>query len=114
YVFFQYGIPHLDPDVHGLNMEKAVMHTSLGGQGQFPGSRNVPWSDLVSKVTLDGESLAPGYAVDLADRGFASLSFDVETWPGLKELLAKNPGLLEDTEEDGKFAFRFHVMAAVT
>jgi len=33
YVFFQYGIPHLDPEVNGLNMEKAVMHTSLGGSG---------------------------------------------------------------------------------
>ncbi|HYU32388.1 MAG TPA: putative Ig domain-containing protein [Thermoanaerobaculia bacterium] len=84
YVHFQYGIPELgtNPEVFGLKY--LAFSTNLRGE---PRVANVPWADLDAAVDRDGEILAPGYALDLASRGFAGLSFTAHTYPGLNEVV---------------------------
>src|SRR5262249_35003606 len=89
YVAFQFGIPELGINSEVFNLERVVFSSNLGARppaAEAPGSplADVPWAGLVSAVNRNGENLAPGYAVDLANGGFAGLSFTAQTYPGLK------------------------------
>jgi hypothetical protein len=109
YVFFQFGLPELGINPV-LGLKYVVMSNNLRGT---PNVSNVPWADLNSQLNTTGEILAPGYALDLAANGFAGLSFTAITYPGLKELLAKNPHLLDDVDPE-EIAFKFHITASAT
>ncbi|HEY7119523.1 MAG TPA: CARDB domain-containing protein, partial [Tepidisphaeraceae bacterium] len=109
YVNFTFGLPELGINPV-LGLKYVVMSTNLRGS---PGVSNVPWADLNSQVNTTGEILAPGYAIDLGAGSFAGLSFTALTYPGLKELLAKNPHLLDDVDDED-IAFKFHITASAT
>ena len=67
-------------------------------------------------MNTNGENLAPGYVFDLPNRTNARWTFTAETYPGLAELLAANPGLSLGDLVDGcdEVAFQFHIAAAAT
>jgi hypothetical protein len=48
---------------------------------------DVPWASLDGLSNTQGWNLAPGYAFDLAGNGFAGFTFNVQTYPGLREWL---------------------------
>src|SRR5262249_49617070 len=110
YVQFQYGIPELgtNPTVFGLPY--TTFSTNLGGSPNVPG---VPWADLASAVNTDGGSLAPGSAVGPADGRLAALSSTAATYPGLADILAKQPSALEFVDP-ALVAFQFHILATAT
>ena len=97
------------------NLKYLVLQTNLHGSPQVS---NVPWADLVSTVNTNGEVLAPGYAVDLVDRGYIGQSFSVQIYPGLAEKLAADPTFLTggefDPRDPGEVAFKFHILATAT
>src|SRR5262249_12544688 len=65
---------------------------------------------------LNGELTASGFAYDFNAKGFGSLSFGVQVYPGLKALLAVNPNFLRDLDDLtlASLGFNFHIFAAVT
>ena len=48
---------------------------------------DVPWAQLDGALNTDGFNLASGYAFDVAAGGQVGMSFNLQTYPGLKEWL---------------------------
>jgi hypothetical protein len=68
---------------------------------------NVPWASLVPTVSTGGDVHAPGYAIDLVNKSYASTNFVVQTYPeGL-------PSWAPD-EDPHETAFIYHVQASAT
>ncbi|MGB6300739.1 MAG: putative Ig domain-containing protein, partial [Rivularia sp. (in: cyanobacteria)] len=129
YVHFQFGIPELGeneklsllsdflvPDSQRKDLKGLpyVQFTSnLRGEPDAKLSDDVPWASLISDVNTDGRILAPGYVVDLPNAGYVGSTFNVHTYPGLKELLEINPDLLESISDE-EIAFKFNILATAT
>jgi len=109
YVRFDFGAPEMgySADVlEGLGLPYVLFGANVGGNGNgrttdmagntqtygpTPTSglprADVPWAKLDGAQDTGGFNLAPGYAFDVAAGGFVGMSFDVQTYPGLKEWL---------------------------
>ncbi len=87
YVHFQFGIPEVGTNSEVFNLKRVSFSTNLRGA---PAVADVPWASLDAAVNTNGEIMAPGYVLDLANRGFAGASFTVETYPGLREILDRD------------------------
>ena len=59
---------------------------------------------------------ASGFAYDFNTKGFGSLSFGVQVYPGLQQLLKTNPNFLRDLDDLtlASLKFDFHIFAAIT
>ncbi|RMG34096.1 MAG: hypothetical protein D6720_10205, partial [Gammaproteobacteria bacterium] len=89
YTFFEVGVPelHLNPYVYGLpflQFSTNVRGTPDGAAGSPNG--DIFWPGLESITNTDGQLTTRGYAFDLPADGFAGFSFNVATYPGLREL----------------------------
>jgi len=90
----------------GLNLPYVVFGSNIGGQpdgvtldnggntqayGITPTNgtlrSDIPWAQLDGAQNTAGFNLAPGYALDVAAGGFVGATFNVQTYPGLKEWL---------------------------
>src|SRR5262249_17312947 len=92
YVYFQIGVPELGTNPKVFNLKYVAFTSNLRGSppaADTPGSlpQDVPWASLASAVNTGGEILAPGYAFDFPTGGFAGLTFDALTYPGLNEIM---------------------------
>ncbi len=96
YVYFNFGIPELGTNPKVFDLSYVVFSNNLRGAPIGPLAENVPWASLDSTLNTAGELLAPGYAFDLAARGYVGRTFSVQTYPGLAELLAGNFNKLRD------------------
>ena len=113
-MYFEFGLPELGTNPN-LGLRYVAFAANLRGAPEDPDLAGVPWASLDSAVNTTGETLAPGYAFDLAARRFAGLTFTAQTYPGLAEILAEDPGFLARfAEEPEKVAFTFHIAAAAT
>jgi hypothetical protein len=101
YVYLQYGVPGL-PSNGGVPY--LGLTTNLSGNPDVAG---VPWASIVPTADTNGQFLASGYALDLADQSSDTLSFKVQTYPG-----GLPPGAYSDNP--GVTAFAFNIMAAAT
>ena len=112
YLFIQFGVPRLANDTI-IPGERLLFQTDLGGS---PNVAGVPWADLDSVLNLNGELTASGFAFDFNAKGYGSLSFGVQVYPGLQAVLAKDPTFLADMDENtlASLVFNFHIFAAVT
>jgi CARDB len=86
YVYFTYGVTMLGRNDVIYNLPYVAFSNNLTGQPVVSNGIDVPWASLLSTVNDNGRDLAPGYLYDLQAGGFAGLSFDVATYPGLREL----------------------------
>ncbi|MCB1123273.1 MAG: hypothetical protein KJT03_17085, partial [Verrucomicrobiae bacterium] len=90
YVFIQYGVPRIFNDTL-IPGERLNFQTNLQGQ---PNVSGVNWADLMGDINQDGVITASGFANDFRAGSFGALTFGVELYPGLKELLEANPRFL--------------------
>ena len=86
YTFFQIGIPEMGLNDWVYNLPYVHSNNNIAGApiGQSAGAG--PLASLRNTVNTDGYDLTSGYAIDLDARGFTGFTFNVETYPGLREL----------------------------
>ncbi len=109
YVRFDVGAPEMgySADVlGGLSLPYVIFGSNIGGRpdgvtldsagntqayGITPTNgtlrSDIPWAQLDGAQNTAGFNLAPGYALDVAAGGFVGATFNVQTYPGLKEWL---------------------------
>src|SRR5262249_45052863 len=114
YVFFQFGIPNLGPGTPDPTKQstKLVFQTDLRGGPQGAAGQDLPWASLDAAVNTTGEVLAPGYVLDLPDRGATSLTFTAQTYPWLARLRIENPVAFANLLDPKQLRFRFHILAS--
>ncbi|MCA9186965.1 MAG: tandem-95 repeat protein, partial [Planctomycetales bacterium] len=89
YTYFQYGAPELLLNEYVYGLPYLNYFTNLRGTPEgAAGSENesVPWARLDSITNTDGQFSTSGFLYDQAADGFAGLSFNIVTYPGLREL----------------------------
>ena len=52
--------------------------------------QDIPWAVLDNQLNTNGLNLTPGYAFDVNAGGFVGATFNVQSYPGLKEWLAQD------------------------
>jgi hypothetical protein len=83
YVFFQVGIPEMGTNEYVYDLPFVRFTSNVRGA---PDVRpDVAWATIDSTVNTTGTVLAPGYLFDEAANGFAGFSFNLATYPGLRE-----------------------------
>ncbi|MCC5624358.1 hypothetical protein [Nostoc sp. CHAB 5715] len=112
YVHFAIGTPELGTNTEVFNLPYTEFSSNLRGNPEGV-LQDVPWASLISDINTNGEILAPGYVLDLPNAGFVGRTFNVQTYPGLQDELAKDPTGLEGLPDD-TIAFRFHILATAT
>jgi hypothetical protein len=96
YVKYEFGIPEMgfNPILFGLPY--VALETNLRGAPDG-GSKDIPWASLDSEVNSGGRLLAPGYLMDFGAGDFTGLTFNVLTYPGLKEMWEREYPALKET-----------------
>ena len=89
YTYFQVGVPQLNvnPIVYGLPY--VTFFTNLRGEpDNLSSTANaaVPYTSLESITNTNGQLTASGFSFDQPADGFSGFSFNVQTYPGLKEM----------------------------
>ena len=110
YVDYKVGTDELGTNGDVFNRPYTVFSNNLRGDAAVP---NVPWASLDSTVNTTGENLAAGYAIDLNNRAYAGFNFTAQTYPGLKEILLKDPEAVEEKEPPA-VGFIYHIFASAT
>ena len=93
YTVFQFGVPQLGTNNSVFGLDYVTFSSNLRGsppvavKGSAVGEPAVPWAQLRSEVSLDGNQRAPGVIVDLAADDFAAFNFSASTYPGLLPLI---------------------------
>ena len=86
YVHFTYGVPELQTNEKIYNLPYLAFATNLRGQPDGSADEDEAWASLHSDANVTGEILAPGYLFDMPAGAFTGLTFNVATYPGLREL----------------------------
>src|SRR5205823_2746803 len=84
YVFFQVGIPEMGTNQFVYNLPFVKFSSNL--RGAPDNSDSIAYATLDSAVNTTGTVLAPGYLFNEDANGFTGFSFNLSTYPGLKEL----------------------------
>ncbi|MBN8490904.1 MAG: LEPR-XLL domain-containing protein, partial [Burkholderiales bacterium] len=89
YTYFEVGVPQLlfNPIVYGLpylEFFTNVRGTPEGAAGSA--NEGVPWAELESITNTDGQLLTSGFLYDQPTEGFSGFTFNVVTYPGLREM----------------------------
>ncbi len=95
YVYFTFGVPELLKNDIIYSLPYTTFTSNL--RGAPDGSTDIPWASLRSDANVDGGPiLAPGYLFDMPAGGFTGLTFNVSTYPGLRELADRSWEDLKD------------------
>ena len=114
YVFFECGVPDApNPAPFLIPGPALAFSTDLSGQ---PNVAGVPWPDLSSVVNLNGQFEAQGVAFDVAQQSTSVMSFTIQAYPELAQVLAEDPNFLQDLTpgELEELSFTFYIEAAAT
>jgi hypothetical protein len=89
YTFFEVGAPqmNINPYVYGLPFFEFftnVRGTPDGAVGSA--NESVPWASLESITNTNGQLTTSGFLLDQPAEGFSGFSFNIATYPGLKEM----------------------------
>nr|WP_013334799.1 CARDB domain-containing protein [Gloeothece verrucosa]ADN18050.1 YD repeat protein [Gloeothece verrucosa PCC 7822] len=129
YVHFQFGVPELGNNdfVYGLFNSTVTQAAGINKlpylqltsnlRGQPPNTpANLPWASLISNINTNGVNLAPGYVFDLPTTTTTGSTFNIQTYPGLTQLLALQPDAFKELlpDEHGSIAFKFNILASAT
>ena len=85
YTFFQVGVPEMGINTWVYNLPYAQFFTNVRGAPPA-GLADVPWASLESIVNTDHHNTASGYLLHHAADAFTGFSFNLATYPGLREL----------------------------
>ena len=86
YVFYEVGIPEMGPNPKVYGLPFVTFASNLRGSLADDSLSDVPWASLDSAVNTDGYETASGYLFDQPAAGFNGFTFDVATYPGLREM----------------------------
>src|SRR5262249_51717108 len=86
YVYFSVGIPEMGIHQFIYDLPFVRFYSNLRGTPEGGAVSGVPWAELNSMVNTDGHLTAAGYLLDEPADGFAGFTFQVSTYPGLREL----------------------------
>ncbi|MEM9827396.1 MAG: CARDB domain-containing protein, partial [Planctomycetota bacterium] len=86
YVFYNVGIPEMGINGNVYNLPYHYLASNLRGGPEVGPYVDVPWAQLNSAVNTDGHVTASGYQFDSPADGFSGFTFQVQTYPGLREL----------------------------
>jgi hypothetical protein len=89
YVRFTFGAPEMGTNDMAYGLPFLDFNTNLGG-GSDEATDILGLTGSQAPINRNGQWLAPGYAFDLAARGQASMSFSVQTYPGLQALIDRD------------------------
>ena len=85
YVSLTAGIPAMGINTNVYNLPFTRLASNLRGTpGEAVGT--LPWAELDSATNVDGHLTARGFARDLPADGSGGFTFQVQTYPGLREL----------------------------
>ena len=109
YVDFEFGVPELGINQAIYGLPYLEFSSNLAGGPPESDLDDVSWATLDSAVNTTGQILAPGTLFDLHAGDFSGLSFNVQTYPGLREMHDRNweefrdriYGLFPELREDG-------------
>ena len=89
YTVFEYGAPELLLNEHVRGLPYMDYFTNLRGTPEGAAgtdNENVPWPRLDTIINRDGQFNSAGVLIDHPADGFAGLSFNIITYPGLRAL----------------------------
>ena len=86
YTFFQVGIPEMGTSLMVYGLPFVHLFTNVRGDPDLDSLQDVPWPNLESVLNTDGHNLASGYLLNQDADGFTGFTFNVATYPGLKEM----------------------------
>ena len=86
YTYFSIGIPEMGINMFVYNLHYLNFESNVGGAPRTGGLQGLPWATLNSTVDLGGTNATSGYVVDEAAGGFTGFTFNVDTYPTLREL----------------------------
>ncbi|MEX2214849.1 MAG: Ig-like domain-containing protein [Phycisphaeraceae bacterium] len=90
YVFFQVGIPEMGTNSHVYQLDYLNFFSNVRGSAPETDLDGVPFPSLNPATNTNGYLLTSGYLYDQHAFGFDGFTFNVETYPGLKELNERN------------------------
>jgi len=86
YVFYRVGVPEMGPNPKIFGLPFVQFATNLRGTPESEELADVPWASLDSATNTTGHVSTSGYLLDQPALGFSGFSFNVATYPGLREL----------------------------
>jgi len=86
YIYFEVGIPELGINAEVYGLPYVQFFSNVRGAPEGGGAQDLPWASLDSAVNTTGQIMAPGYLFDHDANGFTGFTFNVATYPGLKEM----------------------------
>ena len=90
YTFFQVGIPEMGQNLLVYNLDYLNFFSNVRGGDPAGALPSVPFADLNPATNTNGYLLTSGYVYDQHAFGFDGFTFNVETYPGLRELNERN------------------------
>jgi len=86
YVFYRVGVPEMGPNPKIFGLPFVQFATNLRGTPESEELADVPWASLDSATNTTGHVSTSGYLLDQPALGFSGFSFNIATYPGLREL----------------------------
>ncbi|MEO1527560.1 MAG: CARDB domain-containing protein, partial [Planctomycetota bacterium] len=86
YVFYNVGVPELGVNDNVYGLKYHTFTSNLRGGPETGPYADLPFAELDAAVNTDGHVTASGYEFDKRADGFSGFSFQVQTYPGLREL----------------------------
>ncbi|MEL6110144.1 MAG: CARDB domain-containing protein, partial [Planctomycetota bacterium] len=86
YVFYNVGVPELGVNENVYGLKYHTFTSNLRGGPETGPYADLPFAELDSAVNTNGHVIASGYEFDKPADDFSGFTFQVQTYPGLREL----------------------------
>ena len=86
YTYFTVGIPEMGIHENLYGLPYARFFSNVRGNPDIANLSQIPWAELNSEVNTNGTVETSGYVFNEPAAGFTGFTFDVSTYPGLREL----------------------------
>ncbi len=86
YTYFTVGIPEMGTNIFFYGLKYLNFESNVEGAPDTGGIEGLPWATLDSTLNLNGTVTTSGYLLNEPAGGFTGFTFNVDTYPGLKEL----------------------------
>jgi subtilase family serine protease len=86
YTYFEIGIPEMGINEWVYGLPYARFFANVHGGPETGSIADLPWPELDARVNTTGHVLSSGYLFDHPADGFTGVTFNVSTYPGLREL----------------------------